>query len=198
MGLGFKDWTAGDVPTAAEFDGYLQRQTVMVFASTSARDTALSGNLEEGMQAYTTDTDTHWFYNGAAWRVRPGTVITKVSGSQIVASTDSAEPVTVDTETLDLEGMVAVGSANFTFTTGGMFVVSIRTFLSAGTGSATFRLRDSDSVNNTVASVGLINGIEWGSGAVNVESGEVLQLVADGQFADATISFEVQIARLGY
>ena len=58
MGLGFKDFTAGDPLTAAQVDGYLMRQSNMVFASTSARDTALSGNLEQGMIAITTDTMT--------------------------------------------------------------------------------------------------------------------------------------------
>lgn len=67
MGLGFKDFTAGDVLTAAQVDGYLMRQTIMVFASTSARDTALSGNLEEGMFAFTTDTNSVYYYTGSAW-----------------------------------------------------------------------------------------------------------------------------------
>lgn len=67
MGLGFNDFTAGDVLTAAQVDGYLMRQSLMVFASTSARDTALSGNLEEGMHCYTTDTNSIYLYTGAAW-----------------------------------------------------------------------------------------------------------------------------------
>lgn len=68
MGLGFKDFTAGDVLTAAQVDGYLMRQSNMVFASTAARDTALSGNLEQGMIAITTDTESVWYYDGSAWR----------------------------------------------------------------------------------------------------------------------------------
>jgi len=67
MGSGFKDFSAGDVLTATDVDGYLMRQGVMVFASTSARDTALSGNLEEGMHAFNTDDDELWHYDGSAW-----------------------------------------------------------------------------------------------------------------------------------
>ena len=67
MGSGFKDWTAGDVLTASDVDGYLMRQTIMTFATTSARDTALSGVLDEGMFCYTEDTDSVWYYNGSAW-----------------------------------------------------------------------------------------------------------------------------------
>ena len=55
MGSGFKDFAAGDVLTAADVDGYLMRQTVMTFADASARDTALSGVLDEGMVAYLED-----------------------------------------------------------------------------------------------------------------------------------------------
>jgi len=67
MGSGFKDWTAGDVLTAADVDGYLMRQTVMTFADASARDTALSGVLNEGMMAYLEDTDVTTFYDGSNW-----------------------------------------------------------------------------------------------------------------------------------
>tara|TARA_R110001592_G_scaffold227328_1_gene483518 strand:- start:129 stop:620 length:492 start_codon:yes stop_codon:yes gene_type:complete len=65
---GYKDFVAGDPLTAAQVDGFLMRQSVMVFASASARDAALSGVLVEGMHAYTSDADTLWFYNGSAWR----------------------------------------------------------------------------------------------------------------------------------
>lgn len=47
---------------------YLQKQSIMTFASTSARDTALSGQLRDGLWAYTTDTPKRlWLYNGSSW-----------------------------------------------------------------------------------------------------------------------------------
>lgn len=67
MGSGFKDWAAGDVLTAADVDGYLMRQTIMTFATETARDTALSAVLDEGMYCFTEDTDTLWYYTGSAW-----------------------------------------------------------------------------------------------------------------------------------
>lgn len=67
MGSGFKDWSPGDVLTAADVDGYLMRQTVMTFADASARDTALSGVLDEGMVAYLEDTNVTTYYNGSSW-----------------------------------------------------------------------------------------------------------------------------------
>jgi hypothetical protein len=72
-GLGTKLWTSGEVVTAAGVNGYLQDQTIGKFATTTARDAAFGGagepTLSEGMFAYTSDTDTLWFYTGSAWEV---------------------------------------------------------------------------------------------------------------------------------
>ena len=68
-GAGFKDFVAGDVLTADQVDTYLMQQSVMRFADASARDTALSGVLAEGMFAYLDDTDAVTVYTGSAWRV---------------------------------------------------------------------------------------------------------------------------------
>jgi hypothetical protein len=69
VGSGYKDFVAGDVLTATEVDGYLMRQTVMTFASSAARDSALAGVLDEGMYAYLEDSDTLTLYTGSAWEV---------------------------------------------------------------------------------------------------------------------------------
>ena len=67
MGSGYRDFTAGEQLTADIMDNYLMRQSVMTFASSTARDTALSGVLDEGMVAYLEDSNTFTFYTGAAW-----------------------------------------------------------------------------------------------------------------------------------
>lgn len=64
----FTDFTAGDVFTAANAD-VLMRQSTMTFADSSARDTALTGVLAEGLRAYLEDTDRLTVYDGAAWVV---------------------------------------------------------------------------------------------------------------------------------
>jgi 3',5'-cyclic AMP phosphodiesterase CpdA len=66
-GAGYRDWTAGEKPTAAQFDTYLQEQTIMRFASAAARDAALASVLAEGMFAYLVDTNTLTMYTGSAW-----------------------------------------------------------------------------------------------------------------------------------
>lgn len=66
-GLGYKDFTVGQVLTSAEVDGYLMQQTVMKFADASARTTALSGVLAEGMLSYLADTNAVEKYDGSSW-----------------------------------------------------------------------------------------------------------------------------------
>jgi len=65
-GAGRKVFTAGDVLTASQVQDYLQDQSVMVFAGTAARSSAIS-SPSEGMVAITTDTDELQYYNGSAW-----------------------------------------------------------------------------------------------------------------------------------
>ena len=68
-GLGRKVFTAGEVLTAANVQGYLQDQVVQVYAGTAARGSALPGSVvSEGMVTYQTDTNTITVYDGAAWQ----------------------------------------------------------------------------------------------------------------------------------
>jgi hypothetical protein len=64
-GLGFKDFTTGEVLTAADVDGYLM-QGIWVFASAAARDSAVT-SPQEGNFAYLKDTNITTYYTGSAW-----------------------------------------------------------------------------------------------------------------------------------
>jgi hypothetical protein len=64
---GYKLYVAGTVLTAAEVNTYLMQQTNMQFASDSARDTALSAVLDEGLLTCQDDTNSLTVYSGAAW-----------------------------------------------------------------------------------------------------------------------------------
>jgi hypothetical protein len=66
-GAGYKNYSAGNVLSASDVNTYIVQQTVMVFASSTARTTALSGVLAEGMCSYLTDTNKFEIYNGTAW-----------------------------------------------------------------------------------------------------------------------------------
>jgi hypothetical protein len=66
-GAGYKLFNTGDVLTAAQVNTYLNEQTVMVFASSAARASALSGVLAEGMMSYLQDTNAVEVYDGSNW-----------------------------------------------------------------------------------------------------------------------------------
>jgi hypothetical protein len=66
-GAGYKLFNTGDVLTAAQVNTYLMEQTVMRFATTTARDTALSGVLAEGMLCYVDADNNIYKYTGSAW-----------------------------------------------------------------------------------------------------------------------------------
>ena len=66
-GAGYKLFQTGDVLTATEVNTYLQQQVTMVFANSTARTSALSGVLAEGMMSYLQDTNAVEVYNGSSW-----------------------------------------------------------------------------------------------------------------------------------
>ena len=65
-GLGYIEFTTGDVLTAASANGYLASQVVMVFASAAARTSAIA-SPQEGMISYLKDTNATEYYSGSAW-----------------------------------------------------------------------------------------------------------------------------------
>ena len=70
-GAGAKLFTSGSVLTAAQVNTYLMDQSVMVFATTAARDAAFGGageaTLSEGMVCYVSDANSLLYYTGTAW-----------------------------------------------------------------------------------------------------------------------------------
>jgi hypothetical protein len=65
-GLGFIEFNTGDVLTAAQANGYLASQVVMVFADAAARTSAIA-SPQEGMISYLKDTNATQYYSGSAW-----------------------------------------------------------------------------------------------------------------------------------
>lgn len=64
-GQGFKTFTTGEVLSASDVNGYLM-QGVLVFASATARDAAIT-SPQEGQFAYLKDTNVTTYYTGSAW-----------------------------------------------------------------------------------------------------------------------------------
>ena len=68
-GLGRKVFAAGEVLTAANVQGYLQDQAVMVFDDATDRATVLGTAVAEGMTTYLKDVNTVQVYDGTSWKV---------------------------------------------------------------------------------------------------------------------------------
>lgn len=94
-GLGYIEFSTGDILTAAAANGYLASQTVMVFADATARTAAIT-SPQEGMISYLKDTNAVQKYDGAAWSTIGGTSggmtllsTTTLSGSSTLVSSIS-------------------------------------------------------------------------------------------------------------
>lgn len=108
MGSGFTTFTAGNVLTASDVNNYLMEQSVMVFATTAARDSAITAP-EAGMTAYINTGDSSeglYSYTGTTWNKGPGWNAPWGFVAQVTSTVSSQ----TTTGTLDLAG----GSLSFT------------------------------------------------------------------------------------
>lgn len=121
-GLGYRDWLSGDIPSESDIDGYWQRQVIMHFATTAARDLAITAPLE-GMRCYIAANKADYFYDGTAWVFREGWgtgspegVVTAGIGA-IWHRTNGASGTTVWQKTSGTgnTGWEAIGGATHTF-----------------------------------------------------------------------------------
>jgi hypothetical protein len=92
--MAYKVFSNGSVLNASDLNDYLMRQSVMVFSSSTARDSAITGPTE-GMVSYLEDTNAYQFYNGSAW-------------TNLISSTSGLEHIT--TQTFTGVASVSVGS----------------------------------------------------------------------------------------
>jgi hypothetical protein len=113
-GLGYKSFSAGEVLTAANVQGYLQDQVVMVFNSSAARGSALGTAVSEGMIAYLKDTNALEYYTGSAWATVG--VDATVAGSAIVFGSTAVSAAYTAVAGLDNASIIVTGTAAVTVT----------------------------------------------------------------------------------
>lgn len=124
-GLGFKEFTTGDVLTAADANGYLASQVVMVFASAAARTSAVA-SPQEGMISFLKDTNSTEYYSGSAWVAIGGSTATGLTlvKTQTIGSAVSTVTVTdafsstYENYLITLNGGVASQTSDIAFTLG--------------------------------------------------------------------------------
>jgi hypothetical protein len=164
-GLGFKDFTTGEVLTAADVDGYLM-QGIWVFANATARDAAVT-SPQEGNFAFTKDNNSLWYYDGATW---------VASGA-----------------TGDIEGVTAgVGisgggtSGTVTITNSMATAIDAKGDLVAGTGADTFsRIAVGADATVLTADSSTATGLKWAApsgGAGNLAE------ITSGSFSGSSLS----------
>ena len=173
-GAGYKLFNTGDVLTAAQVNTYLQEQTVMVFASSAARTSALSGVLAEGMVSYLQDTNAVEVYNGSAWVGVSGagdlTEIVAGTGITVTSGTGPIPTVALTTPVAATNG----GTAQTTYTTGDLLYAS---------GTNTLAKRAIGSTGNVLTVSGGVP--TW---AAPAGGGKVLQVVSAKYSTQTTVA----------
>jgi hypothetical protein len=142
MGSGYKNFTAASVLTAADLNNYCQSQSVMYFASTAARDAAITSPVA-GMVAFIDSDDANeglYVYHGATggWRKGPGWnapwgfMASVTQGAGVVTTTGTTEITITSTASFS-----SIANRRYLFT------VSTSCYDDVASGSQfTFRLRN--------------------------------------------------------
>jgi hypothetical protein len=108
-GLGYIEFNTGDVLTAAQANGYLASQVVMVFASAAARTSAIT-SPQEGMISYLKDTNATQYYSGSAWvSIGGGSPLTTKGDLYTYSTTDARLGVGTNGQVLTADSAVATG-----------------------------------------------------------------------------------------
>jgi hypothetical protein len=86
-GLGRKTWSPNDILAAADVNGYLMDQSVMVFNDAAAREAEIP-SPDEGMLSYRKDSNIVEVYTGAAYeQIFPAVVNSLDAGKLVVPGT---------------------------------------------------------------------------------------------------------------
>jgi hypothetical protein len=113
-GSGRKTFSPGDVLTSSDVQNYLMDQSVMVFAGTAARTSAIP-SPSAGMVAYSTATGLQ-LYNGTAW-------VAASTGYGVATGGTSLTPWAVST--VNYNGMKFTTDGNLVVSTSGLFDVCL-------------------------------------------------------------------------
>lgn len=93
---GYHLWAELDILTAADLNSYLATQAVPRFATTAARDSAITGPVA-GQMCFCTDINGPMMYNGSTWNALPLGIMADPTVSSSLFSTSGTATETRDT-----------------------------------------------------------------------------------------------------
>jgi hypothetical protein len=137
-GAGYKSFTAGAVLGATEVNTYLMQQAVMVFATTTARDTTTATKIASptsGMLTYITATKTLELYDGSGWTIIGGGDYTTYPNQPVLTSggISRIQPFAIEQGTISITGNGAVTLTSGRFTASPAVYVTVQSSTSAVT-----------------------------------------------------------------
>lgn len=157
---GYHAYATGDVLTAAQVQYNLQNQTVMYFATTTARDTALSGKLVDGMCAYTPATGVLVYVSATSTWTALGASLpsqTGNAGKYLTTDGSAASWGAVSTASMTLLSTTTLSGASTTVSSITQsyknLLVELNDYYSTGGGTFQIWLNGSSGANNVLATV---------------------------------------------
>ena len=180
-GLGRKVFSAGSILAAADVQGYLQDQVVMVFNNATDRSTALGTAVSEGMVSYLKDTDALQVY-GTAWAnvSQVGDITAVTAGTGLTGGGTSGD-VTLNVNTATMVFGATAVSAAYTAIAGldnGSIIVT-------GTAAVTVTVPDILTTGDS------LNIIRDTSGTVTIAAGTGVTSWAGAGTAGTAVTFKI-------
>jgi len=132
-GAGFRTFTAGEVLTASQVNTNLMQQSIMLFAGTAARASAITSPAE-GYMTFLSDTDQLSYYNGTAYVNAPGARPTLIAPQELinVSASTATGTVSINSATDSVTYYTANASANFVINLRGNASLSMNNALQTG------------------------------------------------------------------